>query len=61
MSLLKQGHVQPRQNGANRFFKRKRWCVEHCSDDASVATMAAEKDILCVLFEEFSESLLKSV
>ncbi len=55
MSLLKQGHVQPRQNGANRFFKRKRWCVEHCSDDASVATMAAEKDILCVLFEEFSE------
>ncbi len=26
-----------------------------CSDDASVATMAAEKIILCVLFEEFSE------
>ncbi len=26
-----------------------------CSDDASVATMAAEKAILCVLFEEFSE------
>ncbi len=26
-----------------------------CSDDASVATMAAEKDIICVLFEEFSE------
>ncbi len=37
------------------FFKRKRWCVEHCSDDASVASMAAEKDILCVLFEEFSK------
>ncbi len=26
-----------------------------CSDDASVATVAAEKAILCVLFEEFSE------
>ncbi len=26
-----------------------------CSIDASVATMAAEKDILCVLSEEFSE------
>ncbi len=26
-----------------------------CSDDASVATMAAEKAILCVLFGEFSE------
>ncbi len=26
-----------------------------CSDDASVATMAAEKAILCVLFEEFSK------
>ncbi len=26
-----------------------------CSDDASVATMAAEKAIICVLFEEFSE------
>ncbi len=25
------------------------------SDDSSVATMAAEKAILCVLFEEFSE------
>lgn len=31
-----------------------RWT--HCSDDASVGTMAAEKAILCVvLFEEFSE------
>ncbi len=30
-----------------------RWTT--CSDDASVATMAAEKAILCVLFEEFSE------
>ncbi len=29
--------------------KQKRWCVEHCSDDARVAAMAAEKDILCVL------------
>ncbi len=37
------------------FIKRKRWCVEHRSDDASVATMAAEKDILCVLVEECSE------
>ncbi len=37
------------------FIKRKRWCVEHCSDDASVAAMAAEKAMLCVLFEEFSE------
>ncbi len=26
-----------------------------CSDDARVAAMAAEKIILCVLFEEFSE------
>ncbi len=26
-----------------------------CSDDATVATMAAEKAILCVVFEEFSE------
>jgi len=26
-----------------------------CSDDAKVATMAAEKAILCVLFEDFSE------
>ncbi len=26
-----------------------------CSDDATVATMAAEKAILCVLFEELSE------
>jgi len=26
-----------------------------CSDDARVATMAAEKAILCVLFKEFSE------
>ncbi len=30
-----------------------RWTL--CSDDARVATMAAEKDILCVLFEEFLE------
>ncbi len=30
-----------------------RWTL--CSDDASVATMEAEKAILCVLFEEFSE------
>ncbi len=30
-----------------------RWTL--CSDDASVATMAAEKAILCVLFEELSE------
>ncbi len=30
-----------------------RWTL--CSDDASVKTMAAEKAILCVLFEEFSE------
>ncbi len=30
-----------------------RWTL--CSDDASVATMAAEKAILCVLFEECSE------
>ncbi len=27
-----------------------------CSDDTSVATMTAEKVILCVLFEEFLES-----
>ncbi len=26
-----------------------------CSDDASVATMAVKKAILCVLFEEYSE------
>ncbi len=37
------------------FIKRKRWWIEHCSDDASVATTAAEKAILCVLFEGFSE------
>ncbi len=37
------------------FIKQKRWCVEHCSDDASVATTATEKIILCVLLEEFSE------
>ncbi len=37
------------------FIKQKRWCVEHCSDDASAATMVAEKAILCDLFEEFSE------
>ncbi len=37
------------------FIKQKRWCVKHCSDDTSVETTAAEKDILCVLFEEFSE------
>ncbi len=37
------------------FIKLKRKCVEHCSDDARVATMAAEKAILCVLLEEFSE------
>ncbi len=30
-------------------------CWTPCSDDARVATMAAEKAILCVLFEEFSE------
>ncbi len=30
-----------------------RWTL--CSDDARVATMAAEKAILCVLFEEFLE------
>ncbi len=30
-----------------------RW--SSCSDDARVATMAAEKAILCVLFEEFSK------
>ncbi len=30
-------------------------CWAACSDDASVANMAAEKAILCVLFEEFSE------
>ncbi len=47
--------VQPRKNGCNMFIKQKRWCVEHCSDDASVATTAAEKIILCVLLEEFSE------
>ncbi len=35
------------------FIKQKRWTL--CSDDASVATMAAEKAILCVLFEELSE------
>ncbi len=33
------------------FIKRKQWCVEHCSDDASVTAMAAEKAIICVLFE----------
>ncbi len=27
-----------------------------CSDDANVATMAAEKAIICVLFESFSEA-----
>ncbi len=37
------------------FIKRKRWCVEHPDDDARVANMAAEKAILCVLFEAFSE------
>ncbi len=37
------------------FIKLKRKCVEHCSGNARVATMAAEKIILCVLFEEFSE------
>ncbi len=37
------------------FIKRKRWCVEHCSDDTSLATTAAEKIILCVVFGEFSE------
>ncbi len=30
-------------------------CWTPCSDDASVAATAAEKDILCVLFEEFME------
>ncbi len=30
-------------------------CWTPCSDDARVATMAAEKDILCVLLEEFPE------
>ncbi len=30
-------------------------CWTPCSDDASVETMAAEKAILCVLFEESSE------
>ncbi len=37
------------------FIIQKRCCVEHCSDEARVATMAAEKIILCVLFEECSE------
>ncbi len=37
------------------FIKLKRKCVEHCSGNARVATMAAEKIILCVLFEEFSK------
>ncbi len=31
-------------------------CWTAWSDDASVATMAAEKAILCVLFEKFSEA-----
>ncbi len=30
-------------------------CWTPYSDDTSVATMAAEKAILCFLFEEFSE------
>ncbi len=30
-------------------------CVKHCSDDARVETTAAEKDIQCVLSEEFLE------
>ncbi len=50
----KQGCVQPPKT-VQMFIKRKRWCVEHCSDDASVAATAAEKDITCVLLEEFSE------
>ncbi len=42
------------------FIKRKRWWIEHCSDDASVATTAAERPFFVFFLKDF-RSLMKSV
>ncbi len=56
-----QGCVQPRQNNAKRFFKRKRWCVEHPVLMTQVLQLWQLRRPLFVFFLKNLLSLMKSV
>lgn len=49
-----QGQVQSRQNAANLHLNGNS-CALNTQCSTSAATMAAEKDIFCVLYEELPE------
>ncbi len=55
MQCSSTGLCSARKKRCKTFIKRKRWCVVHCSDDARVAGIAAEKAIHCVLFKGLSK------